>query len=149
VADFPFVAWGQILWDEPPFSDTAWVVRGGQENTDKTLWLNANSVYRVTATVNATGVWGVCGGCHDDASPQEIALRMPYGGDWMAAARLGDLRKSGFDVVKLWDADPTCTHALVLLYGEPPADNQSEGWQRWDELRAPFGPPERIDRESE
>jgi hypothetical protein len=144
------VARGELLWGRPPFADDAIVVRGGLLDDDQHLWSHANVVVRETADVDPSGrgYWGVCIGCADGGTPNEIALRMPYGGDWMRVARLGDLRTQGFDVVPLWEAEADSTHSLLLLNEEPPTDAW-DGWDGWNRLRTPFGDPVRIVRQSD
>jgi hypothetical protein len=121
-----------LHWDMDLPSDDAIVVRGGHMRSAD-LHTNATSVNRLTNLVGSP-VWGICVGVADGMSAQEIAVAMPYRGDWFRQARMGDLVSVGFNFV-LIDEPP---HAVLLLKEEPTGDD----WSGWDDVRVWFDPAE-------
>ena len=116
-----------VHWDWPRLSDSAVVVRGGQMFVD-------DMAYNAAHVLLESGLSAICGGSAGrGVSARQIALRMPYKGDWYCVARLGSLRAEGFDIVMI-DTPP---HCLILLNSE----DTSIDWDGWERLRSAFSQP--------
>jgi hypothetical protein len=116
-----------VHWDLPRLSDNAIVVRGGQMFID-------DMSYNAAQVLDEAGLSGICGGAGGARrSALTVARGMPYKGSWYCAARVGELRREGFNVVMIDD----WPHCLILLK----SPDTSINWEGWERLRSVFSEP--------
>ena len=121
-----------LLWDvEVP--DSHVVVRGGRDMDREILHGNSVNVASRTRSENSgAGVPGICVGV--GLEQRETLARMPYKGSWIRTSQVGLLRKHGFEIVMIQEAEQLFSAHAVLVLETASSGPDWEGWERLYEL---------------